>query len=271
MDAVVDWLIVDHYALDARWERALRSKAKCILAIDDLADRDHDCDVLLDHNPQETTSDRYRTRLSPNATRLIGPRYALLRPEFASARAQRLDRKKTGSLRRVVVFMGGTDAVGATLTALAALSEDDLLAMAVDVVIGGASPHLAAIRRAANARGNAMVHVDVTEIADLFACADLAIGAGGVAALERCCVGLPTITMSVAANQEPGLAQLARAGAVQHLGRFESVKVAEFSGAIRALVAAPDLKDNIAEAARRVADGQGVDRVVAAMGTLGVA
>ena len=270
IDGMLDWLIVDHYALDVRWEQALRPKAKRILAIDDLADRDHDCDMLLDHNPQDTASDRYQTRLSANATRLIGPRYALLRPEFVESRVKRLGRERTGSLRRIVVFMGGTDAAGATLMALRALSADDLCEMVVDVVIGGESPHLAAIRQAAGDRGNTRVHVDAAEIAELFAGADLAIGAGGVAALERCCVGVPTITMSVAANQEPALARLSMVGAVQHLGRLETLTVADLSSAIRGLVAAPDLHYNIAEAAGRIVDGQGMARVVAAIGIQGV-
>lgn len=260
----VDWLVVDHYAIDSRWERQLRTRARRILAIDDIADRSHDVDVLLDHNPQDETGRRYDGLLPEGARRLIGPRYALLRPGFAAARTRRPSRD--GSVRRINLFMGGTDAAGATLAALAALSEDDLRSIPVDVVIGGASPHLAAIRRAAAARGNAALHIDASDIADLFARADLAIGAGGVAALERCCVGLPTVTMSVAANQEPSLAQLAAAGAVYHLGRFGAVPELELARAVRALVAEPKLLYKIGEAAHGIADGRGVSRVVAAVG-----
>lgn len=53
-----DWLVVDHYALDARWESALRGMVRRILVIDDLADRVHDCDVLLDQNLYEDMDTR---------------------------------------------------------------------------------------------------------------------------------------------------------------------------------------------------------------------
>ncbi len=259
----VDWLIVDHYAIDHRWERQVRTHARRILAIDDIADRCHDVDILLDHNPQDESARRYEGLLPEGARRLIGPRYALLRPDFAAAWAKRPPHD--GAVRRINLFMGGTDAAGATLTVLAVLSDGDLRSIPVDVVIGGASPHLAAIRQAVEARHNTALHIDAPDIADLFAGADLAIGAGGVAALERCCVGLPAITMSVAANQEPGLAQFAAVGAVHHLGRFGAVPKPELAAAVRALVARPKLLYKMAEAARGIADGCGVTRVVEAM------
>jgi UDP-2,4-diacetamido-2,4,6-trideoxy-beta-L-altropyranose hydrolase len=259
----VDWLIVDHYALDARWERTARAKARRILAIDDLADRDHDCDVLLDHNPQAETGSRYDRRLPPHARRLIGPRYALLRPEFAAARARRPARD--GSLRRIAVFMGGTDPNGATLLAIEALAKPALRRIPVDIAIGAASPHLAAIRAAADARGDATVHVGLPHLADLFADADLAIGAGGVAALERCCVGLPTVTVAIAENQMPGLEWLAGHDAVRYLGYFLAVSGDKLSEALSALRAAPDVMRMMSERADALVDGEGTARVVSAL------
>jgi UDP-2,4-diacetamido-2,4,6-trideoxy-beta-L-altropyranose hydrolase len=253
----VDWLVVDHYAIDDRWERQMRTRSRRILAIDDIADRRHDVDLLLDHNPQDETGGRYDGLLPDGARRLIGPRYALLRPDFAAARTKRPDRN--GSVRRFNLFMGGTDTAGATLKVLLALSEDGLGSIPLDVVIGGASPHLAAIRQSARGRGNTVVHVDASNVADLFARADLAIGAGGVAALERCCVGLPTITLSVASNQEPGLAQLAAAGAVQHLGRFDDIDPAKLAAAVRQCLESPQMLASMSQAARALVDGKGVD------------
>lgn len=261
--APVDWLVVDHYGLDARWERAMRTKAARILAIDDLADRDHDCDVLLDHNPQGEAGSRYDGRLPERARRLIGPRYALLRPEFAAARAQR--GAPDGRVRRIAVFMGGTDPVGATLLALEALSSPDLRDLAVDVAIGRASPHLGAIEGAAAARGRAAVRVDTPNIAAMFAEADLAIGAGGVAALERCCVALPTVTMAIADNQAPGLEWLAGHGAVRHLGDFGALTVETLADALRALRVAPEDVKAMAERAGALVDGGGTARVVSAL------
>ena len=143
--------------------------------------------------------------------RLIGPEYALLRPAFAAARLRRGVREKVA---RIAIFMSGTDPDGTTMLALSALSQDDLATVPLDIAIGSGSPHCAAIREAAKSHPRAAMHVDLPDLADLFAAADLSIGSGGVAALERCCVGLPTVTLTLAANQEPALAELSRLGAV---------------------------------------------------------
>jgi UDP-2,4-diacetamido-2,4,6-trideoxy-beta-L-altropyranose hydrolase len=259
----VDWLVVDHYALDARWERSLRPKTSRLLAIDDLADRDHDCDVLLDHNPQDEAGIRYAKRLPERARRLIGPRYALLRPEFATAREKR--RERDGSVRRIAVFMGGTDPDGATLLAIEALSAPPLKHIHVDVAIGSASPHLGAIRAAAEARGNAAVLVDLPNLADLFGRADLAIGAGGVAALERCCVGLPTVTVAIADNQKRGLEWLADHGAVRHLGEAEGVTAESLSAELHALCSSPAQVRQLSQRAAAVVDGRGIVRVTSCL------
>jgi UDP-2,4-diacetamido-2,4,6-trideoxy-beta-L-altropyranose hydrolase len=254
-----DWLIVDHYGLDARWESRVRTVASKIMAIDDLADRRHDCDLLLDHNPQ--VADRYDSLLPPEADRLTGPRYALLRPEFAAARGA----ARGGAVERIVVFMSGTDPEGTTLVVLSALSEPDLKDIDLDVVIGGASSHLAAVKVAAEGRGHATVHVDTRDIAGLFARAGLAIGSGGVAALERCCVGVPSITIAIADNQRPGLEVLNKRRAVAHLGDLTAVTAETISSMIRRLRASPEDVRALGAAAASVTDGQGTSRVVAAI------
>jgi UDP-2,4-diacetamido-2,4,6-trideoxy-beta-L-altropyranose hydrolase len=254
-----DWLVVDHYGLDARWEMRMRAAGRKVMAIDDLADRAHDCDLLLDHNPQ--VADRYDSLVPPTADRLIGPRYALLRPEFATARGT-LHR---GVIERIAVFMSGTDPEGSTLMVLAALAESDLRDIELDVVIGGASPHIAAVKAAAERRGRATVHVDTPDIAGLFARADLAVGGGGVAALERSCVGVPSITIAIADNQIPGLEVLRNRGAVAHLGDIAMVSAEIMSAMVRRLRNSPAQLEALAETAASVVDGKGTGRIVAAM------
>jgi UDP-2,4-diacetamido-2,4,6-trideoxy-beta-L-altropyranose hydrolase len=256
----VDWLIVDHYGLDHRWEQIVRRRSGRILAIDDLADRAHDCDVLLDQNGQNGGSDRYDGLVPADAVRLLGPRYALLRSSFAAARAQR--EPPDGSVRRISVFMGGTDSAGASNMALAALSRRDLSRIAVDVMVGGKSVHRDELESAAESRGGTGIHVDVPDPAELLAATDLAIGAGGVAALERCCLGLPTVSVAVADNQVPGLAWLARAGAVRHLGALDAIDERRLADEISALCGAPDEIKSMAARAGALVDGFGTPRVV---------
>jgi UDP-2,4-diacetamido-2,4,6-trideoxy-beta-L-altropyranose hydrolase len=256
----VDWLIVDHYTLDARWEIVLRNGAAKIMVIDDLADRPHECDLLLDQNAQGPGKDRYAALIPAAARRLIGPSYALLRPQFAAARG----RVRDGSVKRILVFMSAMDSKGATLRALEALlSSEALRTIPVDVVIGAASPHVEAIKARAADHGRTKVHIDTEDMAALCAAADFAIGAGGVAALERCCVALPSMTLSIAANQEPGLAALAAAGVVRHLGRLEDVRQSQFATDLERLLIDEASIAVLSKRAAALVDGRGAERCAA--------
>ncbi|RPH61961.1 MAG: UDP-2,4-diacetamido-2,4,6-trideoxy-beta-L-altropyranose hydrolase, partial [Burkholderiales bacterium] len=190
-----DWLVVDHYALDARWESRLRARANRILAIDDLADRRHDCDALLDQNFYADMHGRYRGLVPDGCAMLLGPRYALLRPEFAAARAVLGIRGE--AVRRVLVFFGGVDArnlTGAALDALDAIGTD----LEVDVVIGATHPQHDAIVARCAARARTTCHVQASNMAELIAAADIGVGAAGVATWERCALGLPALAVAVA-------------------------------------------------------------------------
>jgi len=114
-----DWLVVDHYALDERWERYLRSYVKKIMVIDDLADRPHDCDLLLDQNFYENLESRYDGLAPSGCKKLLGPKYALLRPEFREERKNL--RKRDGYVKRIMIFFGGSDPTNETTKALEAV------------------------------------------------------------------------------------------------------------------------------------------------------
>lgn len=212
----VDWLIVDHYALDARWEAALRPACARLMVIDDLADRPHDCDLLLDQSLGRTP-DEYRELLPPGATVLVGPQFALLRPEFARLRDASLARRAARpALRRLLVTMGGVDkdnATGHILDALAAcaLPSD----VKITVVMGPHAPWLEQVRnQAAQMRFATEVLVGVRDMARIMAESDLAIGAAGMTAIERCALGLPTVIVAQACNQVAQAEKLANFGAV---------------------------------------------------------
>lgn len=204
-----EWLVVDHYALDARWESTLRNIAGKIMAIDDLADRQHDCDVLLDQNHYRDMRTRYDGRVPEHCRLLLGPRYALLREEFRELRAQ--VKPRTGGVRRILMFFGGVDAGNYTGLAIQALSGLDIKGIEVDVVIGAQHPHRTEIEQACATRGYAC-HVQTSRMAGLMAAADLAIGAGGSAIWERCCLGLPALGICTAENQRRQIADAAEAG-----------------------------------------------------------
>lgn len=259
----VDWLVVDHYALDHRWEHALRPHCQNLMVIDDLADRAHDCDVLLDQNLGRSAQD-YGGLLKPHTTTFIGPQYALLRPEFAQLRSQSLARRTQPQLKHLLITMGGVDKDNVTGQVLKALSACHLPPdLRITVVMGAHAPCLAGIQQqAAQMPGPTQVLVGVNAMAQLMADSDLCIGAAGGTSWERCCLGLPTLLLALADNQLPGAQALEKAGAALVVGNAQNVSQV-FEKHMQS-GASVQLK-NWALAAAAVTDGLGVQRIVAAM------
>lgn len=257
-----DWLVIDHYALDARWESALRGTARKIMVIDDIADRQHDCDVLLDQNLYADMQTRYAGKVPVHCQLLLGPRYALLRDEFRKLRER--VRPRTGAVNRILVFFGGVDADNYTGYAITALSGIDIRGLHVDVVIGAQHPCLEEIK-AACAQHGFICHVQTDKMAELMAAADLAIGAGGSATWERCCLGLPTLGFCTADNQQKQLADAAREGLLYapeikaDLNRIIQIHTC-------ALIENANLRELLSRNCMQVVNGLGVLRVIANLG-----
>jgi len=213
-----DWLIVDHYALDSCWERALAPHCGQLMVIDDLADRPHACDLLLDQTFGRAAHD-YRAWVPPHCQLLCGSRYALLRPEFAALRTYSLQRRAHPQLRQLLITMGGVDKDNATGKVLAALRgctlPDDCK---ITVAMGATAPWWAEVERQAQTMPwPTRVQVGVRDMAQLIADSDLAIGAAGATSWERCCLGLPTAMLVLASNQRHAAALLEQAGAARLL------------------------------------------------------
>lgn len=262
-----DWVVVDHYALDRAWEIRLRAVSRRLMVIDDLADRRHECDLLLDQNPGRLESD-YAAQVAPQVVRLIGPSYALLRPEFAQWRPRSLARRaERWCLRHLLITMGGVDRDNVTGQVLEAISASQLADdIRITVVMGPTAPWLAQVRRLAATLPNPVeVLSGVSNMAQLMADADLAIGAAGGSALERCCLGLPSILLVLASNQRQGASALAARQAALIAESVEQVP--HLLHRLLALPVAEGLPTlaSLAEATSAIADGGGVGRVVAAL------
>lgn len=216
-----DWLVVDNYALDAAWESRMRPLAGRIMVIDDLADRRHDCDLLLDQNYYADLESRY-LGLVPETCRLfLGPRHALLRPEFPEARSAMAER--TGTVTRVLVFFGGSDSTNETGKALEALARFKEKALSADVVVGASNPRKELIREQCAALPGVAFHCQVPNMAHFMADADFAFGAGGTATWERCFLGLPAAAIVLARNQLEVIRAVEGAGALRNLGWHQEV------------------------------------------------
>jgi len=254
-----DWLIVDHYALDTRWESLLRRSADKILAIDDIADRQHDCDVLLDQNLYADMETRYAGKVPAHCQLLLGPRYALLRDEFRKLHEQ--SKPRSGPAKRVLVFFGGVDADNYTGKAVEVLTQIDISGLHIDVVIGAQHPSRMQIETACSQRGF-VCHVQTDKMAELMAAADLAIGAGGSACWERCCLGLPAILVALADNQINIARALDLFGACIYIGTSNTASAAIMRNAVNGLLNGQEqLVEALSRKAYLLVDGQGVDRV----------
>jgi UDP-2,4-diacetamido-2,4,6-trideoxy-beta-L-altropyranose hydrolase len=259
LDGGTDMLVVDHYGIDYRWQRRVRDASDTVLVIDDLADRTHDCDFLLDQNLVGGRA-RYQGLVPDHCEMLVGPSYALLRPEFA---APPICERHAG--HRLNIFLGGTDPHGGTLLALEAVAPLCAEALAVDVVVGGATPHLSAIRAASAALRCVTLHVQTNDMAKLFVAADLGIGAGGSATLERCNRGLPQILTSFADNQRPACQAFAQAGVALDVGDMNRLSTADLREAVVSLLANREQLAAMGERGRHLVDGKGTQRVAASL------
>jgi UDP-2,4-diacetamido-2,4,6-trideoxy-beta-L-altropyranose hydrolase len=259
----IDLLACDHYGLGRRWHAALRGRTANMLVVDDLADREHDCDMLLDQNLGRAPAD-YDGLLPRRCRRLVGPAYAMLRPQFARARAQALQRRiGTEEVRRVLVSLGGADLPNATCRVLESLAATAALRrLQVDVVMGAQAPWLDAVRTlAADLPMPVQVHVGVADMAELMLVSDVAVGAAGGSAWERCCLALPTLVVLLADNQRAGAHALSEAGAACLIGDIDAVDTG-LGTRLAELCAEPSRLQAMAVAAAGVTDGLGVSRVL---------
>jgi UDP-2,4-diacetamido-2,4,6-trideoxy-beta-L-altropyranose hydrolase len=254
-----DWLIIDHYALDAVWERAMTNTARRVFALDDLG-RAHACDLLLDQNYASPTHDLYLAKVPGPCQFLFGPDFALVRPEFAALRVTSLRRSRQ-RLSRLLVFMGGSDPVDETTKVVSGIALAGLADLAVDVVIGSSNPHRAAVEDACKQLPDVALHVQTSEMAALMARADCAIGAAGSTTWERCTLGLPALVTILAENQTQIAEKVAASGGHRLLGRYDDLSPDAYARALTELT--PNSLNAMSTAAAALCDGEGAKRVAA--------
>lgn len=256
-------LIVDHYGLDARFESGCRSWSDRILVIDDLANRPHDADWLLDQTPGRQR-DAYSELVSASCQLLIGPEYALLRPEFAVQR-QALRRRDSG-VHALLVTFGASDPSDITSQVVDVLLNMNI-APKIDVVIGANHPGMEQLQRHAVSTSDLTIHRTTDKFSTLMQQADLCVGAGGVTALERCCIGLPSLVIRTAENQNTMVAGLQSAGAAYDVGFAPSMSREELREHLSASLSrmTTDRILAMSSASAAVCDGRGVWRVFLAL------
>ena len=247
-----DLLVVDHYGLDRRWEGLLRPVAKRILVIDDLGDRAHDCDVLLDPNLHDSPASRYAGLIPAHARAFVGPEYALLRPEFDRVEPRMRDR----GVGRILAFFGGADPSNEALKVVQALRALAPNAPKTLLILGPINAREAQIRGAAE-KLECLELIKATDaMARLMSESDLALGTCGGAAWERCVLGLPALVVVSADNQRDDARLLGALGAVRNLGEASGTGPGDWRTAITALREDPAALSAMSSAALRVMHGR---------------
>ncbi len=255
-----DLLVIDHYAIDFRWEEVLRPHVRRMMVIDDLADRKHECNFLLDQNWfGDAMSSRYQGMIPSDCVTMLGPGYALLKPDYAALRA--LMPPRDGEVRRVLVFMGGSDPTNETCKVIDALAQPGLAHLLVDVVIGVNHPDAQDIVWKAAARPATHVYSGLPSLAGWMARADLMISAGGSTSWERMCLGLPAVVISIAANQTETNIAMQAAGYIDFLGESAQVSTEMIADAIRGCLLDPERLGQMSRKCQDLVQGTGAEHV----------
>ncbi|MCC6642348.1 MAG: UDP-2,4-diacetamido-2,4,6-trideoxy-beta-L-altropyranose hydrolase [Deltaproteobacteria bacterium] len=258
----IDCLVVDHYGLDAAFERAARATARMVVVIDDLGDRPHDCDVIVDPGPLRRVGHR-AGRSAGGARLLSGLRHALLRQEIADLRRGH-GRRRAESRGHLLVTMGGADPAGLSGSILAALPADSETGLRTVLVVGPANRQRGKLVGAAAARGLEVV-VDPPDLPRRMAAASLVITAGGTTCWELACLGVPAIVAVAAENQRRGARAMRRAGAGIVFEDTSERAVRGIAAAVRRLARDHPRRRRMASAGRRLVDGRGAARVAQAV------
>ena len=256
----VDWLVIDHYAIDNRWQKAIKSNVNKIIVIDDLGNRSHDCEILLDQNLGSCTN-KYVNLVPSYCKLLLGSQYALLREEFRANRFRSLaKRSNSKNIEEILITLGGTDPLNYTERIIRKIDKiNSLTKPRITVLLGGTNEHIQKVQ-AISSRVSFPIEVvvDTNCVSEHMCRADLIIGSSGTSCWERCCLGIPAIQFVVAPNQFQIANALHRAGAIILVQTVEELPSA--LSKVETKLAEMSLN------ARRICDGSGIKSLVDEMG-----
>jgi UDP-2,4-diacetamido-2,4,6-trideoxy-beta-L-altropyranose hydrolase len=260
-----DCLLLDSYEVTPDHVSAVASAFSRVVVVEDRPSRAHPtAHLLVDPTVGRARSD-YVGLVSDGCACFLGPRYALIRDDFARVGGA-VRRFEVDEAPRVLIAFGGTDPVGATPKVMSALSEMEI---AVDVVLGGGAAFLDEAQALADRVGMAMhIDVDGAAMAELMRRADLCVGAGGGTAWERCAAGMPTLAYRIAENQTDVLSGLKKASAIDYAGDIGDAEPGDIRCTVSKLLAAPERRRALSIAGRALCDGKGAARVASYLSKL---
>lgn len=255
-------LIIDHYAIDIVWENSIKNFAKNIMVIDDLVDRSHDCNFLLDQTYQRNVKE-YNNLILSECVFMIGSDYALIRPEFLKYRPYSLKRRASAEFQNLIINLGGVDKDNITSLVIDSIQNINLpSSFKINVVMGKSSPHIKKVQEAIS-RSNFSINLNVgiKNIEELMSEADIAIGAPGSTSWERCCLGIPSILIILAKNQKDIAKSLNKKKVVKIINKPNDIKKL-LPNMLEQLKNNPKELQSMSFLASAIVDGLGVERII---------
>ncbi len=237
-----EWLIVDHYSIDHIWQNLTRPYSKHLMVIDDLADRAHNCDLLLDQNFYLDKETRYIDKVPSRCIKLLGPEYALLHEEFSIIRNE-INLNKKFSIKNILVFFGGSDNYNLTELAINAIYECFGTNVSINVVLSKNNDNYKDIELISKKNSNLTLFSNLPTLAYLMNEADIAIGAGGTTNWERSCLGLPTLVITIADNQIKTCNHLSKKNYIELIGAAQTVELKDIVSSIKKIQSRKDTLD----------------------------
>jgi len=254
-----DWLVVDHYALDVRWEKALRLYCKKVMIIDDLADRQHDCDILIDQNYLSLYEQRYDHLVPVTTKKLLGPSFVLLRDEFSALRKKIL-KPTLGAEAYFLINFGGVGnyfLLSKVIEAINIFQQESFF-----IVTGKLEAHQFLELRKAISYSKVKIVETTINIANLMSQSQYAIGACGSTVWERFCLGLNSGLIEMAENQTPLLNYLTKMNLIDNLGNVNSLTTDDILKLLQNLDLTDAKYSHRKTAIMSLIDGKGTQRVV---------
>lgn len=258
--ALIDWVIVDHYKIDNRWEKGILPYTKKMMVIDDLANRRHCCHLLLDQNFYHDMQYRYKHLIPNDCLKLFGPSFSLLRREFSENRPANL--RKITRIHRILIFCGGSDHTGETIKILKGLELLNVPELNIDVIIGIKNRFRGEIEKFKTKLQNLSIHFNVKNMAKLMIEADLYIGSAGITTWERCCLGLASIVITTADNQKRAVKDLADQDILHYIGDYRTVTSIDIKETLECFINNPKLLEKFSINSFDMVDGLGAERCV---------
>ena len=261
-DFRIDGLVIDHYSIDSVWENYIRNKLSIpIVVIDDLANRTHLSDILIDQNYWPNIDVRYNGLLPNYSQRLLGPKYALLKPTYEEMRQSSTDRNQRVGLNSVLVNFGGVGNFSLWQTVIPALLK--CLKYNFHIITGKLpTEHYSILSDLIQKTSHIKMEETTDKMPELMNTSIYCLGACGSTVWERFCLGLNSALIDIAENQKELVNGLYHSDLIDYLGDIESVSTNKIYEFISSLNLEDEKYRHRRKRIMQIVDGKGTKRVV---------